>query len=123
MAELGRVGNSWNFNFRGVPTFLQVCGSASRQRENFMESLHSDGSATYLLIIWVAIIIPLTMKSKQKPYPSIVFLSIGWRTLEQRRADARLLVLQSSPRLGCRTPPGPFAVLKQDITVLPLHDL
>ena len=23
------------------------------QRENFMESLHSDGSATYLLIIWV----------------------------------------------------------------------
>ena len=41
-----------------------------------MESLHSDGSATYLLIIWVEIIIPLTMKSKQKPYPSIVFLSI-----------------------------------------------
>ena len=25
MAELGRVANSWNFNFRGVPTFLQVC--------------------------------------------------------------------------------------------------
>ena len=24
MAELGRVGNSWNFNFRGAPTFLQV---------------------------------------------------------------------------------------------------
>ena len=41
-----------------------------------MESLHSDGSATYLLIIWVEKIIPLTMKSKQKPYPSIVFLSI-----------------------------------------------
>ena len=37
------------------------------------ESLHSDGSATYLLIIWVEKIIPLTMKSKQKPYPSIVF--------------------------------------------------
>ena len=68
MAELGRVGNSWNFNFRGVPTFLQVC----RQRENFMESLHSDGFATYPLIIWVEKIIPLTMKSKQKPYPSIV---------------------------------------------------
>ena len=41
-----------------------------------MESLHSDGSATYLLIIWVEKIIPLAMKSKQKPYPSIVFLSI-----------------------------------------------
>ena len=42
----------------------------------FMESLHSDGSATYLLIIWVEKIIPLAMKSKLKPYPSIVFLSI-----------------------------------------------
>ena len=41
-----------------------------------MESLNSDGSATSLLIIWVEKIIPLTMKSKQKPYPSIVFLSI-----------------------------------------------
>ena len=41
-----------------------------------MESLHSDGSATYLLIIWVEKIIPLGMKSKQKPYPSIVFQSI-----------------------------------------------
>ena len=43
-----------------------------------MESLHSDGSATYLLIIWVEKIIPLGKKSKQKPYPSIVFLSIGY---------------------------------------------
>ena len=41
-----------------------------------MESLRSDGSATYLFIIWVEKIIPLAMKSKQKPYPSIVFLSI-----------------------------------------------
>ena len=33
--------------------FCKSARSASRQRENFMESLHSDGSATYLLIIWV----------------------------------------------------------------------
>ena len=32
--------------------FCKSARSASRQRENFMESLHSDGSATYLLIIW-----------------------------------------------------------------------
>ena len=56
--------------------FCKSARSASRQHENFMESLHSDGSATYLLIIWVEKIIPLGMKSKQKPYPSIVFLSI-----------------------------------------------
>ena len=55
--------------------FYKSARSASRQRENFMESLHSDGSATYLLI-WAEKIIPLAMKSKQKPYPSIVFLSI-----------------------------------------------
>ena len=56
--------------------FCKSARSASSQREKFMESLHSDGSATYLLIIWVEKIIPLGMKSKQKPYPSIVFLSI-----------------------------------------------
>ena len=56
--------------------FCKSARSASRQREKFMESLHSDCSATYLLIIWVEKIIPLGMKSKQKPYPSIVFLSI-----------------------------------------------
>ena len=56
--------------------FYKSAGSASRQRENFMESLHSDDSATYLLIIWAEKMIPLAMKSKQKPYPSIVFLSI-----------------------------------------------
>ena len=56
--------------------FCKSARGASRQRENFMESLQSDGSATYLLIIWVEKIIPLGMKWKQKPYPSIVFLSI-----------------------------------------------
>ena len=56
--------------------FCKSARSASRQRENFMESLHSDGSATYLLIIWAEKTTPLAMKSKQKPYPSIVFLSI-----------------------------------------------
>ena len=33
--------------------FCKSARSASRQCENFMASLHSDGSATYLLIIWV----------------------------------------------------------------------
>ena len=33
--------------------FCKSARSASWQRENFMESLHSDDSATYLLIIWV----------------------------------------------------------------------
>ena len=56
--------------------FCKSARSASRQRKNFMESLHSDGSATNLLIIWVEKIIPLGMKSKQKSYHSIVFLSI-----------------------------------------------
>ena len=51
--------------------FCKSARSASKHRENFMESLHSDGSAIYLLIIWVEKIIPLAMKSKQKPYPSI----------------------------------------------------
>ena len=62
--------------------FCKSARSASRQRENFVESLHSGDSATYLLIIWVEKVIPLSMKSKQKPYPSIVFLSIFvWRKL------------------------------------------
>ena len=67
--------------------FCKSARSASRQRKNFMESLHSDGSATYLLTISVEKIIPLGKKSKQKPYPSIVFLSIykvgRFHTLEQ----------------------------------------
>ena len=29
MTELDRVGNSDNFNFRGVPLFLQVCEKGS----------------------------------------------------------------------------------------------
>ena len=52
--------------------FCKSARSASMQLENFTESLHSDGSAIYLLIIWIEKIIPLAMKSKQKPYPSIV---------------------------------------------------
>ena len=53
MKDLDRVGSSDNFNFRGVHYFCKSASSASGQRKNFMESLHSDGSATYLLIIWV----------------------------------------------------------------------
>ena len=30
MTELDRVGNSDNFNFRGVPLFLQVCEKGSQ---------------------------------------------------------------------------------------------
>ena len=66
MTELGRVGNGTSIS--GV--FQRFCKSArspSRQRENFMD--------TYLLIIWAEKIIPLTMKSIEKPYPLIVFLS------------------------------------------------
>ena len=53
--------------------FCKSARSASRQRENFMESLHNDGSATYLLIIWVEKIIPLGMKSKQNHIPQLFF--------------------------------------------------
>ena len=76
--------------------FHQFCKSersASRQRENFMESLHSDGSATYLLIIWAEKIIPLAMKSKQKPYPSIVFLSIFSDCWFYRKAFVNVRIL------------------------------
>ena len=61
MKDLDRVGSSDNFNFRGVPSFLQVCEKrfqATRKfygkvqvGENFMESLHNDDAAKYLLII------------------------------------------------------------------------
>ena len=44
MTELDRVSNSDNFNFMGIPSFLQVLRSAHRQRE----SLHGDGSAISL---------------------------------------------------------------------------
>ena len=72
--------------------FCKSARSASRQRENFMESLHSDGSATYLLIIWVEKIIPLGMKSKQKPYPSIVFSKYSFsviNTINQKKATLK----------------------------------
>ena len=68
--------------------FCKSARSASRQRENFTESLHIDGSATYLLIIWVEKIIPLAMKSKQKPYPSIVFSK--YSILVARTSNLRL---------------------------------
>ena len=44
--------------------FCKSARSASRQRVKFMECLHSDGTATNLLIILVQKIIPFAMKSK-----------------------------------------------------------
>ena len=46
MTELDRVGNSDNFNFRGVPSFLHVCENCSQAMQKKIERLHSDGSAT-----------------------------------------------------------------------------
>ena len=47
MTELDRVGNSDNFNFRGVPSFLQVCENCSQaMHKKKIKCLHSDGSAT-----------------------------------------------------------------------------
>ena len=77
--------------------FCKSARSASRQRENFMESLHSDGSATYLLIIWAEKIIPLAMKSKQKTYPSIVFLSILGHSCGKMIVSTRYDVLIKTP--------------------------
>ena len=71
MKDLDMVGSSDNFNFRGVPSFLQVCEKRFQATRIFYGI--SDGSTTYLLIIWVEKTIPEGMKSKQKPYPSIVF--------------------------------------------------
>ena len=51
MRDLDRVESSDNFNFRGVPSFLQVCENPSKQREKFMECLHSYGSAKYDYLI------------------------------------------------------------------------
>ena len=48
--EYATIGTSISGVFQ---RFFKSARSASRQRENFMESLHSDGSATYLLIIWL----------------------------------------------------------------------
>ena len=48
MPELDRVGNSDNFNFRGVPSFLQVCEKCSQAMRKKIKCLHSDVSATCL---------------------------------------------------------------------------
>ena len=48
MTELDGVGNSDNFNFRGIPSFLQVCEKHLQATRKKMEFLHNDGSATYL---------------------------------------------------------------------------
>ena len=47
MIDLGRVGNSDNFNFRGIPSFLQVWKKPS-QRKKKKACLHGDRSAIYL---------------------------------------------------------------------------
>ena len=48
MTELDRVGNGDNFNFRGVPLFLQVCEKGSQATLKKMRCLHGDGAAIYL---------------------------------------------------------------------------
>ena len=75
--------------------FCKSARSASRQRENFVESLHSDGSATYLLIIWVEKMLTLGMKSKQKLYPSIIFLSIAHHSSATYIQSSKLLAFFS----------------------------
>ena len=45
MAEMDRVRNSDNFNFRGVPSFLQVRKSHSQVMR---KKDHDAGSAIYL---------------------------------------------------------------------------
>ena len=46
MKDLDRVGSSDNFNFRGVPSFLQVC--VKRSQATRKKSVHSAGSVIYL---------------------------------------------------------------------------
>ena len=49
MTELDRIDNSDKFNFRRVPSCLQVCEKRSQAtRKKKMKSLHIDGSASYL---------------------------------------------------------------------------
>ena len=48
MTEFDRVGNIDNFNFRKLPSFLQVFEKRSQATQKMMEWLHSYGSATYL---------------------------------------------------------------------------
>ena len=44
MTELDRVGNSDNFNFRGVPSFLQVC-------ENCLQAMQKRLNVCTLMIL------------------------------------------------------------------------
>ena len=44
MTDLDREGSGDNFNFRGVPSFLQEART--------MACLHSDGSANRYLLFW-----------------------------------------------------------------------
>ena len=67
MTDLDRVGSSDNFNFRGVPLFLQVC----EKRSKLMECLHSDISAAYLLIILVDKIIPFAINRNKLNIPQL----------------------------------------------------
>ena len=53
MTELDRVGNSGNFNFRGVSSFLQVCEKRSQATRKRMVCLHCDGSAMYIAKVLV----------------------------------------------------------------------
>ena len=46
MTEMNRAGNSEKFNFKGIPSFLQVC--EKRSVEKSVECLHSDGSVIYI---------------------------------------------------------------------------
>ena len=40
--------NNGSFNFRGLPSFLQVCEKRSQATGKKMECLQSDGSASYV---------------------------------------------------------------------------
>ena len=48
MTELDRVRNSDNFNFLGIPSYLQVCKKRSQATRKKMEYLHDAGSSIYL---------------------------------------------------------------------------
>ena len=45
MTELDRVGNSDNYEFKGFPSFLQVCEKGSQATR---KKKHDDGAAIYL---------------------------------------------------------------------------
>ena len=48
MTELDRVGKSENFNFKGVPSFLQVCEKLSQAPRKKIKCVYGDGFAKYL---------------------------------------------------------------------------